>query len=189
MTRPLRHTYQLKVSLLGIRPPIWRRILVADSTTLTELHDVIQIVMGWTNSHLYQFIARGRRYGEHDPDYDELDKDLLDAGRIRVASVLRTEKSMIKYEYDFGDGWVHDITLEKKLGFDPERELPICVTGRRGCPPEDVGGVVGYRNFLKIYHNELHPEHREMLDWAGDYYHPENFDIEEVNEILYETFQ
>ena len=189
MRQSLRHIYQLKVSLLGIRPPIWRRFLVADSTTLMELHDVIQIVMGWTNSHLYQFIVGQKRYGELDPDFDELDNDLIDAGSTKLSTVMRKEKSKIKYEYDFGDGWIHDILLEKKLKFDLEQKLPYCVTGRQGCPPEDVGGVWGYKNFLKIYQNEQHPEHDDMLEWAGDYYHPENLDLEEINEILHESFQ
>lgn len=189
MTRPLRHTYQLKVSLLGVRPPIWRRFLVIDSTTLTELHDVIQIVMGWTNSHLYEFIVGQKRYGEYDPDMDGLDEDILDASSTRLVSVLPRVKAKIKYEYDFGDGWVHDVILEKKLTFDSDQQLPTCLTGRRGCPPEDVGGVWGYRRFLDIYHDEHHSEHDEMLEWVGDYYHPENLDVEEINAILSESFQ
>ena len=189
MTQPLRHIYQLKISLLGIRPPIWRRFLISDSTTLKELHEVIQIVMGWTNSHLYQFMAGPKRYGESDPDLDELDIDLIDADSTKLSTVMRKEKMKIKYEYDFGDGWIHDILLEKKLEFDLEQKLPYCVTGRRGCPPEDVGGVWGYQNFLDIYQKEQHPEHDEMLEWVGDYYQPENIDLEEINEILCESFQ
>ena len=187
MAKALRQIYQLKITLLGAKPPIWRRFLVVDSMTLMELHEVIQVVMGWTNTHLFQFTTGQKRYGIIDPNFDE-DDGLIDANSTKLSTVLRKEKSKIKYEHDFGDGWTHDLILEKKLKFTPGQQLPYCVKGRRGCPPEDVGGVWGYRDFLEIYHDENHPEHQEMREWSGDYFHPENFDIEEINELLYETF-
>ncbi|MCB2181623.1 MAG: plasmid pRiA4b ORF-3 family protein [Desulfobulbaceae bacterium] len=189
MAQALRHIYQLKVSLVGMKPPIWRIFLIADSVTLRELHEAIQIVMGWTNTHLYEFVAGRKRYGDLDPDYDEFNTGLIDAGSTKFSAVMRKEKSKIKYEYDFGDGWMHDLVLEKKLKFETDQQLPYCLTGRRGCPPEDVGGVWGYQEFLAIYQDEQHPEHNEMVEWAGDYFHPENLDLEEINEILRETFQ
>lgn len=188
MAHQLRKTFQLKVTLMGIKPPVWRRILVSDSTTLTDLHHILQVVMGWTDSHLHQFMVGQKRYGIADPEWDVLNEEILDESNVRLKSVLRNEKNSISYEYDFGDGWLHKIILEKKLNFSSTDELPKCVTGRRGCPPEDVGGVWGYENFLNIYQDDQHPEHDEMVEWSGEYFHPENLDIEEINEILHESF-
>ena len=189
MVRQLRKTYQLKITLMGTKPPIWRRILVADSTPLNDLHAIFQVVMGWTNSHLHQFIVGQKRYGEPEPEWDVLDGGMLNESNIRIKTVLKRAKSSVSYEYDFGDGWMHKITLEKKLDFDLDQKLPICVTGRRGCPPEDVGGVWGYQEFLVAYQDEQHPEHKEMVEWVGEYFHPELIDVEEINQILQEMYQ
>ena len=181
MAQTLRNLYQLKVSLIGTKPPIWRRLIVSSAMTLSEIHDVIQIAMGWTDSHLHQFIFGDVFYGEPDPDWD--DGTILE-NRVRIGSLLKRSKDWIVYEYDFGDSWEHRIELEKIVPFSPEIITPSCTGGRRGCPPEDVGGVWGYAQFLETYKDNKHPEHEEMLEWIGEYFDPDKFDIDEINEIL-----
>jgi len=181
MAQALRKRFQLKISLIGMKPPIWRRLLVPSSMDLSELHDVIQISMGWTDSHLHQFIVGDAYYGEPDPDWD--DRIIPEKG-VRISSLLKKDKQWLVYEYDFGDSWEHRIELEKILPYNPETITPICTGGRRGCPPEDVGGVWGYAEFLKVYKDSNNPEHEEMLEWVGEYFDPENFDMDETNHIL-----
>jgi hypothetical protein len=101
---------------------------------------------------------------------------------------LKNEGDSILYEYDFGDGWEHKITLEKVLSFEKSKFLSECIKGKRGCPPEDVGGAWGYQDFLEKWNDENHPEYEELLEWAGDYFHPEIFDLSETTEILLEVF-
>ena len=181
MATNLRDVFQIKVSLVGAKPPIWRRLLVSSATDLGELHEVIQIAMGWTDTHLHGFEAGGKQYCGPDPDLD--DGGLSEHG-VRIGSLLKRAKQWITYEYDFGDGWEHRIELEKILPFVSDEIVPRCVGGRRGCPPEDVGGIWGYREFLEVYKDETHPAHKEMVEWAGEYFDPERFDPAEVNQIL-----
>lgn len=189
MIRPLREIYQLKIELKGIRPPIWRRFLISSSDSLEDLHHASQIVMGWTNSHLHQFVAGRLIYGMSDPEFGlDLGDSVLNERDFRIRNVLAVEKDSITYEYDFGDGWEHKITLEKILPFAKGQCLPVCLKGKRGCPPEDVGGVWGYKDFLQVWHDVDHPEHDQLKRWAGDYFEPEYFDIEEVNDVLKEVF-
>lgn len=189
MVSKLREIYQLKVQLKGARPPVWRRFLVLNTSTLEEFHHTIQIVMGWTNSHLHQFICGKSRYGIVDPKFGmDWDDDLQDELNFKVKDLLRSEGDSILYEYDFGDGWEHQIKLEKVLPFNKAQFLPFCVKGKRGCPPEDVGGVWGYADFLEKWVDKSHPEHEELKEWAGEYFDPEIFEQDEVNEILQEVF-
>ena len=173
--------YQIKVTLKGSKPPIWRRLLVRGSMTLPQLHDVLQVAMGWDNYHMHQFIAGGQLYGEPDPDFD---LDVIDERRVTLDRLLPREKDAIVYEYDFGDGWEHKIELEKILPFDPKTTLPICIKGKRACPPEDVGGVWGYEEFLQAINDPNHPEHESYLDWVGGEFDPEYFNMDEVNAVL-----
>ena len=190
MPTPLRSTYQIKVQLQGAKPPIWRRFLVVDSMSLEDFHDVLQINMGWTNSHLHQFQLGNARFGMKDPDFDlGWDMELKDERDYLIKDLLRAEKDSLIYEYDFGDSWMHKVTLEKILPFDTTHQLPRCVKGKRACPPEDIGGFWGYQEFLSAWTDPEHPEHEEMRDWAGEYFHgPEWFDVDEVNSILEECF-
>ena len=181
MAQGLRYRYQIKVSLNGVTPPIWRRLLVSSAIELGELHEVIQIAMGWTDTHLHQFVIGGERYGVPDLDFED---ETISENGIRIGSLLKKEKQRITYEYDFGDGWEHRILLEKILPFKSGETVPKCIGGRRGCPPEDVGGIWGYKEFLEAYKDKHHPEHEEMVEWAGEYFDPDRFDPAEVNEIL-----
>lgn len=173
--------YQIKVTLNGIRPPIWRRLLIPSSFSLKDLHDVLQVAIGWTDSHLHQFVARGTLYGHPDP---ELGIGRHDERRVRLDEVLRTGKDAMTYEYDFGDGWEHKIILEKLLANAADDVAPSCIAGARACPPEDCGGVWGYANVLKIISDSSHSEHGETLEWLGDRFEPERFDIAEINGVL-----
>ena len=184
MPKILRKTYQLKISLKGTKPPIWRRFLIENSVALLKLHEATQIVMGWTDSHLHQFIAGDRCYGVPDPDFDFL--EVLDEKKCRLRQLLKKEKDSIIYEYDFGDGWEHKLTLEKILPFDPETTLPLCIKAKGACPPEDVGGVWGYYNFLEALNDQNHPEHKEYKEWIEGDFDPAVYDIKEVNELLSE---
>jgi hypothetical protein len=181
MPRNLRDLLQIKVSLSDVDPPIWRRLLVASSTDLAELHQIIQLAMGWTNSHPHQFTAGHQQFGI--PDIEFGDSTIPERGK-RIGSLLKREAQWIIYEYDFSDSWEHRITLEKILPYRPEEAGPQCSDGRRGCPPEDVGGAWGYQEFLEAYCDRGHPDHQEKVDWIGRSYDPERFDIDDVNRKL-----
>ena len=185
-TIPKAPIYQLKVTLNGIRPPIWRRLLVPGDVTLEDLHYIIQIAMGWTNSHLHQFIVGQTYFGEPHPDYG---LEMQDERRVRLNQVAPREGFKFRYEYDFGDSWLHDLLVEKILKPEPELRYPVCVKGRRACPPEDIGGIRMYAYFVESLQNPEHPEYPgndEFLEWVGGECDPEAFDLEETNEILRE---
>jgi Plasmid pRiA4b ORF-3-like protein len=173
--------YQLKVTLQNTKPPIWRRLQVRASTTLPRLHDTIQIAMGWTDSHLHQFIINGVEYGLPDPDFADA---MRSEQRIKLERVATTEKDRFVYEYDFGDSWTHDILLEKLLPPEPDVHYPRCLAGKRACPPEDVGGAWGYAEFLEAIRNSDHPEHEDMLESCGGEFDPEAFALDEINQAL-----
>ncbi len=181
--KPLRSIYQLKVTLKYSRPPIWRRLQVASTDTLEDVHVALQIAMGWTNSHLHQFMKDGVCYGIPD---EEFPSDMLDEIDCRLDHVLKKEKDTLIYEYDFGDSWVHEVVLEKILPFKVDVKLPVCLKGSRACPPEDIGGVPGYEMFLEAIADPSHPEYEDMLEWIGGDFDPEQFDFAEVNDLLRE---
>jgi hypothetical protein len=176
-------SYQLKITLDDIHPPVGRRFLVSSNITLGKLHDVIQIVMGWQDYHLHMFTIDGHIYG--DPEDDEFgDLGTLDELDYRLRKVVLREGQQFHYEYDFGDGWRHTLRLEKILPPDPKTFLPVCLMGKRACPPEDVGGVWGYAHFLEALSDPTHDEHEEYLTWAGVQFDPEAFDLERINRRL-----
>jgi|GEM_PF-1816158 len=175
--------YQLKITLMGTQPPIWRRLQVLGDSTLSELHDAIQAAMGWTDSHLHEFHIGEARYGEPSLE-EELVPRTQDEGDALLSDVLGGEGTRFRYIYDFGDGWQHDILVEKILPPDPDVFYPVCTGGQRACPPEDVGGVGGFQQFLEAMANPASPEHNEYMTWFGGEYDPEAFDLEEANEVL-----
>ena len=178
--------YQFKVTLKESDPPIWRRFQVPD-LTLGEFHDVLQVVMGWEDGHLHQFIIRGAYYGPQDPDDMDWDMETEteDEEDILISKIAKMgRKVRFTYEYDFGDSWEHEIVLEKTLEPEPKVKYPRCVEGARACPPEDVGGVSGYADFLEAMADPKHPDHREMKEWIGGKFDPEKFDVKAVNREL-----
>ncbi|MCH9696854.1 MAG: plasmid pRiA4b ORF-3 family protein [Gammaproteobacteria bacterium] len=185
MNQNLRETYQLKITLKGSKPPIWRRFIISNSEPLSNLHIACQIIMGWTNSHLHQFIVNGKFYGEPDPEFD-MGIEMADDSKHRISDVLKKEKDSIIYEYDFGDGWEHQIVLEKIHSYDPKQALPECLKVKGACPPEDVGGIWGYYDFLEAIVDPDHPEHESFKEWIGGDFDPDHTDIDEINQMLKE---
>jgi len=176
--------YRLRITLLDVRPAIWRELLVPETITLPKLHMAIQHAMGWTNSHLHEFIIRGRHYTDYlEEQWD--DKPLVDERRVRLESALGHDVRTFDYVYDFGDDWHHAVVVEAR---EPQSTASAaaatCVAGARACPPEDVGGTHGYEEFLSIVSDPEHPEHRDTMTWCGGAFDPERFDIEAANRRL-----
>ena len=170
--------FQFKITLKGIKPPIWRRIQTSDCT-LDKLHECIQTAMGWTNSHLHLFKIGGVIHGDPQLLYDsrEDDKPPVNSLRTKLSKIVPKDgkRFTIQYEYDFGDCWEHEILFE---GFPPPEKnvrYPLCIEGERACPPEDVGGIPGYEEYLEAMVNPKHKRHKEFLGWRGPF-DPEKFD-------------
>ena len=185
--KQLRSIYQLKVSLEGSKPPIWRRLLVKSDIKLDVLHLALQISMGWTNSHLHQYISRDRKfYGIKDDDFEMDGFEMHDESTVHLSDILKSEKDSLIYEYDFGDSWIHKIILEKILAFDPAKKLPYCVTGKRACPPEDCGGIWGYADVLKALEDPEDDDHEAVLEWLEGEFDPAYLNRREINQLLLE---
>jgi len=176
---------QFKISLADIKPPIWRRVLVPDTMTLGDMHNVIQVAMGWWDSHMHEFEVNGVTYGSLD---DESFYEVLDEWEAPLSSLALREKQRIKYTYDFGDDWKHNVVVEKFRPVDASLNYPLCVAGKRACPPEDCGGPWGYAEFLETIDDPENPDQEEMLEWVGGDFDPEEFDVEETNEMLADRF-
>lgn len=177
--------HQLKIKLKDIRPTIWRRIQVEGNTTLYELHDILQVAMGWENYHLYEFEIGSRRYGPPDDDFEDLDfgEPVVNDKKAKLSHVAPVVKSKLLYTYDFGDGWRHDVIVEKILPDEKGRQYPVCLAGERACPPEDCGGPWGYADLLEALKHPDNPDSEDLLEWAGDF-DPEAFDIDQINKRL-----
>ncbi len=176
--------YQLKISLLGIKPPIWRRFQVPSDISLATLHQVIQEVVGWEDAHLHQFKVGKTYYGVTYPDDFDGMPETRDERKARLEALVSKPKAKFVYEYDFGDSWEHEVVLEKILPPEPGARYPVCLDGKRACPPEDCGGVWGYGDLLEVIQDPKHPEHEDMLEWLGEEFDPEKFDVEAVNKAL-----
>jgi hypothetical protein len=176
--------YQIKVTLEGLRPPVWRRIVVPKEYTFWELNVALLSVMGWDNSHLHHFfVKKGRKVPTYirnkwQGDFD--DGEYLNEKKTKIDSFLKDPSDELFYEYDMGDSWLHKIKLEKILPADPTVKYPICTDGKRACPPDDCGGVSGYFEMLEALEYSDHPEHETALEWLGEDYDPEHFNPEDV---------
>lgn len=181
----LKKAVQLKIVLKNTKPAIWRRILVQNSISFFELHHIIQCAMGWNNSHLYEFKVDDYRIGEPNEEFDFYSRSkLIDAGKIALEEVLSGEIKKFSYEYDFGDGWEHEIIVEKLVPLENDVPYPVCMAGKMNCPPEDCGGIPGYYHLVEIMKNKKHKERKEMIEWLGGVYDPTEFDLEQVNIYL-----
>ena len=191
--KPPRNTYQLRVVLKGTKPPIWRRFLVSPSMRLSRLHDALQVVMGWDDCHLHMFVKGGQRFMLPNPWMDDMSlygrPRFLDERKYRVDRLLTREKDWIEYQYDFGDSWYHRITLQKILPRDPAVRLPVCISGKRRCPPEDCGGIWRFYETLAILADPDHEEHDQIAEWMDPDFDPEAFGVEDVNEMLRGMFR
>jgi hypothetical protein len=177
----------LRIELEGIHPTIWRSVIIPKSANLGWVHAVIQVSMGWTNSHLHQF-----RLGDQilsDPTFKmnefEDDPPVTDENTLTVGQVVQGKTSGLVYEYDFGDSWSHLLTFsEASEGQAAVENRAVCLEGSRACPPEDCGGSPGYEDLLEALGNKKHPEHRAMKQWLGRPYDPEAFAVDKVNRCL-----
>lgn len=176
--------YQLKIVLRDITPPIFRILQIKGNANLGKLHDYIQGAMGWKDCHLHEFRIKGKEYQAKDQMDDFLDAPkVYDERRYRLNRLLQEGESF-EYIYDFGDSWKHDITIEKIIAPEEDVYYPICVYGERACPPEDCGGEGGYAELLEILNDPKHEEYEEYVQWAGEDFDPETFDLKYVNWVL-----
>jgi len=176
--------YQLKIVLLGSKPPIWRRLQVPGDASLNWLHAALQVAIGWTNSHLHQFLVGADRYSDTRHHFAEYEGDLevLEAHTFPLRQIATREQDTFGYEYDFGDSWEHEITVEKILPpAAAAATAALCLDGARACPPEDCGGAGGYDNLLKVLKNRKHPVHKSMKEWLGHTFDAEAFDVKQTN--------
>jgi Plasmid pRiA4b ORF-3-like protein len=181
--------YQFKVTLNEIMPPIWRRIQVPANYSFWDLHVAIQDAMGWLDYHLHAFRIKQRNRRNlieiGIPD-DDVGDNVIPGWKANVADYLLEPGALCSYEYDFGDGWVHEVLLEGILLKEPGEKYPKCIDGQGACPPEDCGGVDGYTDLLQILGNQKHREYQETVDWlkghAKNYYpfESDHFDPREV---------
>lgn len=176
----VKQTFLVEISLNDVKPKIWREFIVDSDTNLKSFHKIIQIIMGWTNSHLHQFRVGDIIYAE--PDEDSMIPS-IDYRKVKLSKILKKEKDAFYYDYDFGDGWEHKIVLKKILD-STNRKTPYCISGERHCPLEDSGGSYGYSDILKILKNKNHEEYYETKEWVGEYFNPEEFNIDEINQLL-----
>lgn len=187
------HILQLKVSLTGSKPLIWRRFLVPSEATFAQLSETIQDSFEWEGGHLHQFWTKGA-YG---PDsraivnkniekldvFGEEDENAADERKTKLNVLLNKVGDKVTYEYDFGDGWLHAVALEKIVERVQGEEYPRCIDGKNACPPEDCGGLGGYAHLLEILKDPKHPEYRDMREWLdleeGEEFDPTHFELEE----------
>jgi hypothetical protein len=175
--------FQFKVQLKNITPAIYRNILVPESATFLQLHEIIQHTMGWDNYHLFQFVIdRNTFIGIPNKEFDF--GEVYDAKKIKLKDFFNPLNRKILYEYDFGDSWEHTVTLSKVMENEKNINYAVCLKGQRNCPPEDCGGPWGYEMFLAAITDKKNPEHNQMLEWVGGEFDPEEFDLEHVNGVI-----
>lgn len=174
---------QLKVTLRGVRPPVWRRLLMPGTMTLGQLHVAIQAAMGWHDCHLHVFDIGGEAFG----DRRSVD-DVADERRPTLNGLLGSSVVRFGYTYDFGDNWEHAVAFEKSEPAVEGRSYPACIGGKRHCPPEDCGGAWGYKQLLAIMADPNHPEHANQVDWIGEDFDPNEFSNERANMVLAAQF-
>jgi len=184
MKKKFDRVYQFKITLMDVRPSIWRRIQVPETYSFWDLHVAIQDAMHWLDYHLHEFEivnpSTGIKTSVGIPGDEDFGKEILLEWKQKIADYFSMENRLAKYTYDFGDNWEHIIKLEKVLPRDKNINYPVCIGGKRASPPEDCGGVWGYEDFLKIINNPDHEEYEETIEWAGGEFDPEYFDVKEI---------
>ena len=182
-------TFHFKIQLQEVtNPVVWRKIAVPEDISMLKFHEVIQAAFGWKNSHLFEFVPAepGARAIGIPSEYDP---DVQNAPRVLLKSIFNEKGQKCTYVYDFGDHWVHSVVLEH---ITPEKNKKAdCLAGKGACPPEDCGGVSGFKDLKKILANPKNPEHQEMKEWmgldAGDTWNANEFDLEETSEAVREV--
>lgn len=177
--------YQFKITLKHIKPPIWRRIQVPATYTFWDLHIAIQDSMGWTDTHLHHFeILNPRTRMKEEigiPDEDAIDNIILAGWKKNISHYFTSDNDKAQYIYDYGDDWEHEVKLEKILPAIDDIQYPICIAGKRECPPEDCGGPPGYEEFIEAIMDPKHERHEELLEWIGGDFDPEYFNKDEID--------
>jgi len=173
--------YKLLVVLGESSPKIWRRFVITANSSLYRLHKTLQIVMGWEECHLHEFLIAGKHYGEPNPEYELGPTAMLDHRRFKIYQVAPSVGDKFIYIYDFGDGWQHKITVEDIYPKTKGERYPVCLAGANACPPEDSGNLPGYYEKLQIMNDPTHPEHEDIKQWMGPSFDPVHFDLECVN--------
>jgi hypothetical protein len=171
--------YLLHVQLAEIEPPIWRRLAVPGPCTLHALHGILQAAMPWQDYHLYQFEIEETRY--EDPNPDDRDPAVPDPRAFALDQLGLIQGSRFRYTYDFGDDWLHDLTVEGVVPLPRDFPLPVCLGGARACPPEDCGGVGGYEELVAALRRPQSATAREFREWLGRVYDPEELDLAAIN--------
>ena len=174
-----KHVYQFKIALKYTKPRIWRRIQVPENYRFWDLHVAIQDAMGWEDDHLHEFKVYAPLKGITVSIGLPSDNQYLKSTREKIADYFSPAYAVAEYEYDFGDGWLHTVKLEKILPADPGQNYPLCLAGKMACPPEDCGGVGGFYNMLEALKDPQHPDHMDVLDWIEEF-DPEAFDPADV---------
>jgi Plasmid pRiA4b ORF-3-like protein len=188
MTTSASKVHRLKVTLRHVKPPVWRRIEVPSDIDLAALAAVLEAAMGWEGYHLHGFEVG-------DVTYQPLDENAFDMGlgfakpvderTATLGDVLLAVKSKMRWDYDFGDGWEHDVVVEAIEPRNANVEYPICLAGKRSCPPEDCGGPWGYADLLEAIADPKHPEHDELTEWLPPDFDPEEFDVDDTTDMMH----
>jgi hypothetical protein len=184
--------FELEITLNGISPTIWRRVIVKSNTNLLDLHYVIQFAMGWTNSHLHHFT-----YGNQDEfiSYRQWAEDefgemtYTESSNVILSKILRSPGDAMTYLYDFGDYWEHQVTLCQITNTTPATHLPFLIGGQRACPPEDCGNTRGYQEMIMALKRPNSKDAKEYYDWLGYKYSPEAFDPDFINKVYFKNFK
>jgi hypothetical protein len=174
--------YQVKVSLKGILPRIWRRIQVTSDTLLWGLHGILQAVMGWNDEHSHRFLIKGAYYG--DPGLSSSVLEVLDEESVRLSQVMSGEDAKFIYEYGSDKGWDHEVLIEKILSRENGQRYPICLEGERACPPDHCPGPRWYREFLKTLKDAARDGDKDRRGRVEEDFDPERFDQKSVNRRL-----
>jgi len=174
--------FQIKITLANSKPPIWRRIQIPVNYSFWDLHVAIQDAMGWDDNHLHEFYVKNEfdNYIMIGTPDDEIGKAAFPERDEKLADYFTKENDFCNYIYDFGDDWEHKIVLEKIVQRDHTKKYPLALKGKRACPPEDCGGIFGYLEILEILQDKKHEDYDELIQWLGDEFDSEFFDLENI---------
>lgn len=175
---------RVRIELEGTDPLIWREVDVPLSTRLAALHDIIQVAMRWQDCHLHEFVVGNRVYANPDPDDPFARRKIYKDKSVWLGTLIDRGIREFLYVYDFGDNWQHRIILGEVRQGDPDTDYPAFVGGARRAPPEDVGGVPGFEEFLEAVADPKHEEHERMLEWYGGTFDPEDIDDRRIRMII-----
>jgi Plasmid pRiA4b ORF-3-like protein len=176
---PGQPVFRLRIQLRHVDPVVWRRVLVPGSVRMAKLADMLIAAMGWNSSHLHAFEVNGKHYGMH---FDDWPDEEIDEKTVTVLQALRDERRF-RFDYDFGDNWQHDVTIESLTWSYFGLKYAVVLDGDRACPPDDVGGVPGYAEFVEAMGDPHHEEHEDYVEWVGGTFDPAEFDLAGANAL------